>query len=103
MQAAIVIAYCRGHVMRLGKAKGAMAAVGLGPRELSRFIVNGVQIACENSPMSTTLSGDRPKILDTVSLIRSELPEVPVKLLNVDIAYHSREPLSLNLESCKSY
>ncbi|KAK9439737.1 KR domain-containing protein [Metarhizium brunneum] len=95
MQAAIVIAYCRGHVMRLGKAKGAMAAVGLGPRELSRFIVNGVQIACENSPMSTTLSGDRPKILDTVSLIRSELPEVPVKLLNVDIAYHSHQMKSL--------
>lgn len=67
-----------------------MAAVGLGPKEASRYLVDGVVVACENSPTSVTISGDKDKVLEVVSKIKSECPDTLARLLKVDMAYHSR-------------
>jgi acyl transferase domain-containing protein len=56
-QEAIVCAYLRGRVTRQPTTStGAMAAVGIGARQLQSYLVDGAVIACENSPYSTTLA-----------------------------------------------
>ena len=58
---AIIAAYYRGKVVSKVNTNGAMMAVGLGAEGVSPFLegVDGkVVIACHNSPVSVTLSGD---------------------------------------------
>lgn len=92
MQEAIVAAYLRGFVMEQQTGqKGAMAAVGLGKDGVDLFLVPGVVVACENSPTSVTLSGDADKIDQVIAEIKEEAPDVFVRKLVVEMAYHSRK------------
>jgi malonyl CoA-acyl carrier protein transacylase len=91
MDAAIIAAYYRGFVTKKQTSTGAMAAVGLGPKDVAKFLIDGLVIACENSSSSTTISGDREKVLGAVAKIKEELPDVLARPLKVDMAYHSRE------------
>lgn len=90
---AILIAYYRGQVVRsLGSTHiGAMAAVGLGAEAVAEYLQPGVIIGCENSPDSTTLTGDKDALEIVMENISKENPETLVRLLQVDRAYHSRE------------
>jgi len=72
-----------------------MAAVGLGAEELRPYLIEGVVIACENSPNSTTISGDREALEALVATIKKESPDVFIRALHVDNAYHSREYLQV--------
>jgi len=71
------------------KAPGAMAAVGLGPEDVAPYLRPGVAVGCENSPSSTTLTGDRNALELVVQQIKNALPDILVRMLNVDRAYHS--------------
>ena len=91
MDFAIIFAYYRGFVTKKQGLDGAMAAVGLGPQDVTKFLCDGVVVACENSPSSTTISGDREKVLDVVAKIKAEMPDMLARPLKVDMAYHSRK------------
>lgn len=95
MEAAMTIAYYRGFVTKSqGQSlDGAMAAVDLGVEDAREYLEKGVRIACENSPGSTTVSGDRNKVLDLIERVKADRPDAMVRLLKVDMAYHSRELL----------
>lgn len=68
-----------------------MAAVGLGTEDVSRFLHPGACVACENSPSSTTISGDDKAVQKTLAAIQRECPGVLTRALKVDMAYHSRK------------
>jgi hypothetical protein len=55
-----------------------MVAVGLGEEDVTRFLVDSVVVACENSPSSVTLSSD------------VELLEMPSSISNA--SYQTRLP-----------
>ncbi|KAK6954931.1 hypothetical protein Daesc_002560 [Daldinia eschscholtzii] len=86
---AIIAAYDRGIVSDEVKTPGAMAAVGLGKEETTPFLVPGVIIACENSPSSVTISGDKAAVDEVLQAIRSEKPDTFARALKVEKAYHS--------------
>jgi acyl transferase domain-containing protein len=67
------------------------AVVGLAAAELAVFLCDGAVVACENSPNSSTISGDALAISEVTERIKREMPEVLVRLLKVDVAYHSRK------------
>ena len=67
-----------------------MAAVGLGRDTVRPYLIDGVVIACENSPVSITLSGDKEKIDFVVEQIKHDFPGVFARPLRVEMAYHSR-------------
>ncbi|EEQ34967.1 Fum1p [Microsporum canis CBS 113480] len=100
MESAIIISYYRGQVAKSilnikGNVRGGMAAVGLGPEKVKRFLINGVVIACENSPQSVTLSGDSDKLDKVLAEIQSTDKEIFCRRLRVEIAYHSYHMQSL--------
>lgn len=88
---AIVVAYYRGYVTTKQELAGGMAAIGLGSQDTSVFLKDGVVIACENSPSSTTISGDLDQLKEVVESIKAQRPDVLARELKVDMAYHSRE------------
>ena len=90
---AITIAYYRGQaVRRVGKTHhGGMAAIGLGREQVTRYLLPGVTVGCENSPDSVTLTGDADTLGSIMDSIRREHPDVLVRSLRVDCAYHSRK------------
>lgn len=89
MTTAVMLSYYRGQVTKLQNIQGAMAAVGLGKAAAQDYLVDGVVIACDNSPENTTLSGS-PEALDHVlQQISTKQPDVLCKRLQVPIAYHS--------------
>ncbi|KAJ4346503.1 uncharacterized protein N0V89_010432 [Didymosphaeria variabile] len=90
-ESAIAIAYYRGMVTKTKSRTGVMAAVGLGRKEMAGVLVEGVVIACENSPKSVTLSGDADKLDEVIKSLKQEQPDVFCRLLRVEMAYHSRE------------
>jgi acyl transferase domain-containing protein len=93
-QESILIAYYRGKIMVEGPQKsvpGGMAAVGLGPTEVQPYLTKGVIIGCENSPGSTTLSGDKEILEQVMQKIKGDNPDILVRALRVDLAYHSRK------------
>ncbi|KAL2163841.1 hypothetical protein VTH06DRAFT_5900 [Thermothelomyces fergusii] len=102
LEHAITIAYYRGHVAsRAGMASasiGAMAAVGLGAAEVARFLHPGACVACENSPSSTTISGDAKAVQKTLASVLAEYPDVLARPLKVDTAYHSHHMAVLAAE-----
>lgn len=93
---ALRLSYCRSQVASICKtsssSRGAMLAVGLGEREVLPFLTttsNGlVEVACVNSPSSTTLSGDEAAILEIEKVLSGR--HTFCRRLNVDIAYHSQ-------------
>jgi acyl transferase domain-containing protein len=97
---AILAAYFRGLATRTKLADGVMAAVGLGAHEVRPYLAKGVVIACENSPNSTTISGDRVALESIVATIQRESPHVFIRRLHVDNAYHSREYLIISIHHC---
>ncbi|KAK4206787.1 hypothetical protein QBC37DRAFT_457526 [Rhypophila decipiens] len=93
---AILVAYYRGKAMVwLEKAlahdgvQGGMAAVGLGPEQVTPYLSKGVLVGCENSPESTTLTGDKDALDTVLGRIKEALPHVFARELKVDRAYHS--------------
>ena len=91
LKEAIITAYYRGYVCKSPQKIGGMAAIGMGKEEVSKYLVRGVRIACENSISSVTLSGDVDILENVMSAIKTQLPDVLVRKLQVDMAYHSRE------------
>lgn len=87
---AVIISYYRGFVTKNSCSAGAMAAVGLGADAASKFLREGVVIACENSPKNVTLAGDLEELNKVVGAIKKSDPDVLVRILKVDMAYHSR-------------
>ena len=94
-ESAIEISYHRSFLAKRCKGilniDGAMLSVGIGEEEVCSYIsqltAGRVVVACCNSPLSTTVSGDEDAIL---SLKRSlEQSATPVRRLRVDTAYHS--------------
>jgi len=66
-----------------------MAAIGFGREDVSEYLIDGVTIACENSPQSTTISGDSDKIDSVIANIKSRHPDLLARKLRVEMAYHS--------------
>lgn len=98
-ESALTVAFYRGLVVgnmavNHPSIRGAMLAVGLSEEEARRYIAEvpaekgQVEVACVNSPRSTTLSGDRAAILKIQSKL--EANQVFVRRLAVSTAYHSR-------------
>jgi NADPH:quinone reductase-like Zn-dependent oxidoreductase/SAM-dependent methyltransferase len=86
---AVLAAYFRGYATREKLFDGAMAAVGLGADQVRPYLSQGVVIACENSPNSTTISGDREPLEGLLANLKRDSPEVFARALHVDNAYHS--------------
>ena len=70
---------------------GGMVAVGMGKEDVAKYLVPGVRIACENSGSSVTLSGDLDILENIMSTIKVQMPDVLVRRLQVEMAYHSRK------------
>lgn len=68
-----------------------MASVGLSSDDIAPYLIDGVAIACKNSPTSVTILGEKSKIDLIVKKIREELPDIFCKRLGLGVAYHSRE------------
>jgi acyl transferase domain-containing protein len=67
-----------------------MAAVGAGREEVSRYLIDGVVIACENSPLSVTLSGDESQVHAVISQLKVDKPGIFARKLRTSgMAYHS--------------
>jgi acyl transferase domain-containing protein len=91
---AISVAYYRGKVMLEAdttKGPGGMAAIGLGSEKVEPYLTKGVMVGCENSPESTTLTGDKEALERVMEEIKETNPDVFVRALQVDRAYHSRK------------
>jgi acyl transferase domain-containing protein len=91
LQEAIITAYYRGYIAKKQTLTGGMAVVGLSTSSTLKFLRDGVVIACENSPSSTTISGDLDQLESVVAMIREDRPDILARQLKVDMAYHSRK------------
>lgn len=107
LKEAIIAAYYRGYVCRDPQRIGGMAAIGMGKDEVSTYLVRGVRIACENSISSVTLSGDLDILEKVMSRIKEGKPDVLVRKLQVEMAYHSRKirlnPCSISAKTGRTY
>jgi acyl transferase domain-containing protein len=102
---AISIAYYRGKVMLETDPQaqpGGMAAIGLGPEGVQHYLEEGVIIGCENSPKSTTITGDKTALERVMGRIKEAHPDALVRALQVDRAYHSRKEQERKLSTVKS-
>lgn len=88
---AMIIAYYRGVITKEQTLVGGMAAIGLGPKDVAFYLEPGVVVACQNSPNSTTISGDLDRLRTVVERVKSKNPDVLARELKVDMAYHSRK------------
>ena len=70
-----------------------MLAVGAGRDAVTPYLIKDVVVACENSPESVTLSGDKEQIIKVANDIADKQPEVFVRHLKVGMAYQSRKCL----------
>lgn len=96
---AIIIAYYRGRCALRSTRTGAMAAVGMGRAEATLYLEDGVVIACDNSPNSITLSGDREALDTVIEQMKIDDQDLFVRLLKTDgMAYHSHHMLDLGSE-----
>ncbi|OCK74548.1 putative polyketide synthase [Lepidopterella palustris CBS 459.81] len=89
LREAIVTAYYRGYANAQCKLSGGMVAVGLGREQVRSHLISGVNIACENSSSSVTLSGDVVPLEKVMSALRENYPDALVRKLRVPLAYHS--------------
>lgn len=92
---AVIISYYRGYVTKGSRSNGSMVAVGLGAEVVSSFLKEGAVIACVNSHMSVTLSGEREELDKVATTIKESKPDVLIRTLKVDMAYHSRTWVTL--------
>lgn len=90
MEEAIITAFYRGYVTTKQTLHGSMAAVGMGADQVSQLLPNGVVVACENSPDSSTISGDSDKVARVIESIKERSPDTLVRPIKVEMAYHSR-------------
>lgn len=91
---AMLISYYRGQAVAqldVVSHPGAMAAVGLGQEATVPYLLPGAVVGCENSPSSTTITGDAPAVKSVMQAIKTDDPDVFVRELRVDRAYHSRK------------
>lgn len=93
LREAITAAYYRGQVSKKTDTPGGMAAVGLGAEETRKYLPDRVVVACENSPASTTISGDADQVQAALGNIKGALPDVFARALKVEMAYHSRKSI----------
>ncbi|EQB54570.1 hypothetical protein CGLO_05576 [Colletotrichum gloeosporioides Cg-14] len=86
---AIIVAYFRGYVLnRTGtQHSGAMAVIGAGSEYISEWLLPGVVVACDNSHVNTTISGDARAVEAMVTKFKAG--GIFAKLLDVDLAFHS--------------
>ncbi|PYH65910.1 type I polyketide synthase [Aspergillus vadensis CBS 113365] len=89
IESAIIIAFYRGRLARSQEGSGAMASIGLSHEEVLPFLVDGVVVACENSPRNVTISGPKEQIPQVISNITAALPGTFCRKLRVQVAYHS--------------
>ncbi|KAI2827547.1 hypothetical protein CBS147345_6499 [Aspergillus niger] len=89
MESAIIIAFYRGKLAKLQEGSGAMASIGLTHDEVIPFLLDGVVVACENSPRNVTISGPKDKLAQVISNITAALPGTFCRKLRVQVAYHS--------------
>lgn len=92
LKEAILIAYYRGKLASsLKGVQGAMIAVGQGAEGTRTMIdelgLAGISVACENSPESTTVSGDASAVDQLAAHLERE--RILCRKLRVDVAYHS--------------
>jgi acyl transferase domain-containing protein len=103
-QEAILIAFYRGQVLTHldpSQKPGSMTAIGLGLEEVTPYLKPGVIVGCENSPNSTTLTGDKDALEEVMQAIKKANPDTLVRALHVDHAYHSRKAVSfISFHSC---
>lgn len=99
---AIIISFYRGSVCKIQPRAGGMAVIGMGKQEVSSYLTSGVRVACENSGSNITLSGDIDVLEDIISKIKKQKPDVFTRMLQVEMAYHSRMILFLSIETCVS-
>lgn len=95
LEECVRVAYCRGVAANIvandDSVQGAMLAVGANARDIQQILdaIRGKRavIACENSPTSVTLSGDK----DVISNLQVALDKEGIftRMLHVDVAYHS--------------
>ncbi|KAI0972370.1 hypothetical protein F4678DRAFT_478807 [Xylaria arbuscula] len=87
---AIIAAFARGRAVRETASVGSMLAVGLGAKDVAKWLPSDplkVCIACENSPGSVTLSGDAIAISELARTLKEE--GVFAQELKTGRAYHS--------------
>ncbi|PLB49359.1 putative polyketide synthase [Aspergillus steynii IBT 23096] len=89
MKSAITLAHYRGQIAKCSTKPGGMLVVGLGPDMAKHYLVEGVVIACENSPQSVNLSGDKDQLEAVLEAILAEHPDTFYRRLPVEVAYHS--------------
>ncbi|KAI1117885.1 hypothetical protein F5Y14DRAFT_402316 [Nemania sp. NC0429] len=98
LREAVTSAYFRGYVSKTATTPGGMAAIGLGAEETRPFLPERVVVACENSPASTTISGDLDQISVALENIKAAKPDIFARALKVEMAYHSHHMVSLSDE-----
>jgi acyl transferase domain-containing protein/NADPH:quinone reductase-like Zn-dependent oxidoreductase len=97
---AMTIAYHRGRLIPVLKKKfptldGCMMAVGAGESQITPLIdrihpsLGQARVACINSPSSVTVSGDSKAVDELGFIIQETYPDMFVRKLQVDTAYHS--------------
>ncbi|RTE81726.1 hypothetical protein BHE90_003791 [Fusarium euwallaceae] len=94
---ALTVSFCRSQITswchEMIPTRGAMLAAGLGEASILPYIQQVpysrgiVSVACINSPVSTTLTGDKEAVEDLQKFL--EKASVFNRLLKVDTAYHS--------------
>ncbi|KAH0523778.1 hypothetical protein TsFJ059_008738 [Trichoderma semiorbis] len=89
LEDAITIAYYYGYATTENQKDGGMGVVSLGVQEMTEFLEQNVVIACENSPSSTTISGDREAVERVLKSVKAAKPDVTARILRIDAAYHS--------------
>jgi acyl transferase domain-containing protein len=67
-----------------------MLAVGLGRAAVDKYLEDGIDIAFENSPHSTVLSGNESILTRVLDRINHDQPDTFASRLDVETAYHSR-------------
>lgn len=86
----ILAAYFRGVASVETKViRGAMAAIGLGYKQIKNMIPPKIDIACHNGPDSTTISGPEGDVLAFVETLKKE-GVFAKEVESAHIAYHSR-------------
>ena len=88
---AMIVSYYRGYITKDQKLAGGMATIGLDANTTSKFLRDGVVVACENSPNSITISGNLPQLEEVIEDLKKNRPDVFARYLKVDMAYHSRK------------
>jgi acyl transferase domain-containing protein/SAM-dependent methyltransferase len=97
-RAAIVIAYYRGVTSQGITRDGAMAVIGLSWDEVATHLKQNAVLACNNSPSNVTISGNTAAVRETVETIQNHKPDAFVRILKVNIAYHSHHMLDIGPE-----